>query len=155
MGKIIIGLILGAVLTAAVGWNLMPGMMLKETVSPFGIDETVSKIKEGVPEKNWVVASVKPLHKSIKKHGGGDLSPVMLVNLCNADHAFSILKNDADKKLSVFMPCTISVYEKSDGKAYIGYMNARLLGDMFGGNVAKVMAEVSTDQLSFIDFAIK
>ena len=34
------------------------------------------------------------------------------------------------------MPCTISVYEKSDGKTYIGSMNAGLLGRVFGGTVA-------------------
>jgi uncharacterized protein (DUF302 family) len=49
------------------------------------------------------------------------------------------------------MPCTISVYEKSDGKAYIGSMNAGLLGKMFGGTVAEIMGEkVADDQQAFI-----
>jgi uncharacterized protein (DUF302 family) len=51
------------------------------------------------------------------------------------------------------MPCTISVYEKKDGKTYIGTMNAGLLGDMFGGTVTTVMKEVASDQQSFIAFS--
>ena len=146
------GIIIGIILTAIVGWNVMPSMMINESASPYGVDETVERIKSNAIAKGWVIPSVQPLHKSIKKHGGGDIPPVMLVNLCQANHAFNILKNDKDRKISVFMPCTMSVYEKSDGKTYIGTMNVGLLGKMFGGNVAEVMVEVATDQQSFISF---
>ena len=151
--KVISGFIIGVLFTGIIGWNMMPGMMLHENVSPYGTEETVNRIKENAIKKGWVVPSIKPLHKSIKKHGGGDLPPVMLVNLCQAKHAYNILKNEPDRKISVFMPCTISVYEKADGKTYIGTMNAGLLGKMFGGNVAVVMEEVAADQQSLIEFA--
>jgi uncharacterized protein (DUF302 family) len=53
--------------------------------------------------------------------------------------------------MSVFMPCTISVYEKSDGKASIGTVNAGLLGRMFGGTVAEIMGKkVAADQKIFV-----
>lgn len=151
----IIGVLVGAVLIGIAGWNMMPGMMLKENQSPFGIEETVKKISDNALAKGWVVPSVKPLHKSIEKHGGGTIPPVMLVNLCQAHHAFNILEQDVNKKMSVFMPCTISVYQKSDGKAYIGTMNAGLLGKMFGGRIAEIMVDVAADQQSFIAFAKK
>lgn len=49
------------------------------------------------------------------------------------------------------MPCTISVYEKSDGRVYIGTMNAALLGRMFGDTVAETMNEkVAADQRKII-----
>ncbi len=51
------------------------------------------------------------------------------------------------------MPCTISVYEKSDGKTYIGHMNAGLMGGMFGGDVAEVMGVVDGQQHDFLSFA--
>jgi len=148
------GFVLGVALLGAVGWTAMPGMMLKEAVSPYGLQETVDKISENAKQAGWVVAGVKPLHKSVKKHGGGDVLPVMLVNLCQANHASSILSQDADRVVSVMMPCTISVYQKQDGKTYIGYMNAGLLGQMFGGNVANVMGTVSGEQQGFIAFAL-
>ncbi len=152
----IIGAIVGAGLLAAAGWKMMPGMMLKEYQSPYGIEETVERISDNAIKKGWVVADVKPLHKSVIKNGGGKLPPVMLVNLCEANHAYNILQDDNNKIVSVMMPCTISVYQKADGKAYIGTMNAGLLGKMFGGVVAEVMGkQVAADQLSFIDFATK
>jgi uncharacterized protein (DUF302 family) len=151
---IVSGFVLGAVLLTLVGWTTMPSMMLKEAVSPYGLEETVEKIRQNALDAGWVVASVKPLHKSVKKHGGGDVLPVMLVNLCEAHHASSILNVDADRVISVMMPCTISVYQKQDGKTYIGYMNAGMMGTMFGGNVAKVMGTVSEQQQGFIAFAL-
>mgnify|MGYP001815675599 FL=1 len=151
--SILLGFVLGTIATGTVVWNVMPGMMLEERLSPYSVDETVNKIKENAISKGWAVPSVKPLHKSILKHGGGEVEPVMLVNLCQPNHAFNILSEDDNKKISVFMPCTISVFQKSDGKTYIGNMNAGLLGSMFGGTVAEVMAEVSVEQQAFIEFA--
>jgi len=150
----ILGAIIGAVLLGIVGWKMMPGMMLVEYQSPFNVEETVKKISDNALAKGWVVSGVKPLHKSIAKHGGGNTLPVMLVNLCEAHHASRLLKKDENRIVSVMMPCTISVYEKSDGKAYIGTMNAGLMGKMFGGEIAAVMSgPVATDQQSFIQFA--
>jgi len=152
--KFALGVVFGAVLLALAGWQTMPTMMLHETVSPYDIDKTVATIKQNALDAGWVVAGVKPLHKSVKKHGGKPVLPVMLINLCEAHHASSILGVDADRRLSVMMPCTISVYTKQDGKTYIGTMNAGLMGQMFGGNVATVMSKVSEQQESFIAFAM-
>lgn len=155
MNKVIngvLGFAGGIILTAAIGWTMMPGMMINEAVSPYGMEKTVTLIKEKALAKGWVVPSVAPLHKSVKKHGGGDVLPVMLVNLCQANHAAKVLGNDDARKVSVFMPCTISVFTKADGKTYISSMNAGLLGSMFGGIVDEVMTEVSVAQQSFISF---
>lgn len=154
MKSTIIGFVLGVIITAIVGWSVMPNMMLKETQSPYSVEETVAKIKVNAEAKGWVVPSVSPLHQSIKKHSGGKrvIPPTMLVNLCNAEHAYKAIAQDDNKKISVFMPCTISVYEKNDGTTWIGYMNAKLLGDMFGGAVAETMTEVNADQQDFIKF---
>lgn len=151
--KYVIGFILGAVAFGITGWNIMPGLMLKEIPSPYSVNETVEKISANAKAAGWVVAGVKQLHKAVKKHGGGDIRPVNLIDLCEAHHAFKILKDDENKKLSVFMPCTISVYEKSDGKTYVGTMNAELLGKMFGGTIAHVMGvEVAAQQKQFVAF---
>lgn len=154
MKKIIAGFVLGILVTIFIVVSLMPNMMLKEAKSPYSINETVAKIKANAESKGWVVPSIKPLHKSIKKHSNGKniLPPVVLVNLCNANHAYNSLVKDKNKKISVFMPCTISVYEKTNGTVWVGYMNAGLLGNMFGGDIATIMSEVDIDQQSFINF---
>jgi len=151
--SLLAGIVVGILLTAGAGWMMMPGMMLKEYKSPYGVEESVEKIKENALAEGWVVANVMALDKSVKQHGGGDLSPVRLVNLCEANHAYNILKGDDTKIVSVMMPCTISVYQKTDGKTYIGAMNAGLLGKMFGGIVAEVMGgTVAKQQQEFIRF---
>ncbi|MGV6808630.1 MAG: DUF302 domain-containing protein [bacterium] len=153
MGSFALGIVAGIALTAVIGWTVMPSMMLKEHLSPYGVDETVAKIKQNAEAKGWVSPSVSSIHKSIKKHGVGDLPPVQLVNLCEPHHAYNILKSDENKIVSVMMPCTVSVYEKSDGKTYIGTMNTDLLGRMFGGDIAEIMGQqVSKDQQDFIRF---
>jgi len=151
--SLLIGVIVGILLTAGAGWMMMPGMMLKEYQSPYGVDETVATIKKNAVDEGWVVVNVMPIDQSVKKHGGGDLPPVRLVNLCQADHAFNILKGDDTKVVSVMMPCTISVYQKADGQTYVGAMNAGLMGKMFGGVVAEVMGDkVAKQQKQFIRF---
>ncbi len=122
----------------AAGIAKMPFIM--EKPSPLSAEATVEAIKANVEKMApWTVSGVKPLHQSIKKHGGPDVRPVYLVEICNPMHSGAMLQNDGDMWSSVMMPCTVSVYQKSDGKAYIGYMNARMVGMMFGGKIAEVM----------------
>ena len=156
ISSLLIGFLGGLIFTGILGWLIMPGLMLIEHQSPFGVEETVKRISDNAISEGWVVSGVTSLHKSVKKHGGGDLLPVKLINLCQANHAYNILKNDDSRIVSVMMPCTISVYQKSDGKTYVGTMNAKLLGTMFGGTVAEVMGgEVAEQQQKFIAFVNK
>jgi len=150
---IVLSVVFGAVLVAVAGWLSMPRLMIREIASPYDLDQTVETIKQNALVAGWVVPSITPMHESVKKNGGGTVLPVMLVNLCEAHHASHILSVDGDRKLSVMMPCTISAYNKQDGGTYIGYMNASLMGWMFGGNIARVMSAVSKQQQSFIAFA--
>jgi uncharacterized protein (DUF302 family) len=150
--SMIIGLLVGIILTGLIVWNMMPSMMLNEKVSPLNLDDTVNKIMENATAIGWN-ASRKDLYKSIEKHGGGVVKPVVLVDLCQAQHASKILNDDDARIVSVMMPCTVSVYVKEDGKAYVGFMNAGLLGKAFGGVVATVMGgDVAADQKKFLTF---
>lgn len=156
-----IGFVVGIIGTGLAVWMMAPGMMLVEIKSPYGPDKSVQMIQKEMKKLNkeqdvsWVNPDVKPLHKSIKKHGAGDLRPIYLVNLCEPHHAKRILGGDNRKKMSVMMPCTVTVYEKSNGDTYIGYMNAGIMGRLFGGVVAEVMGEVAAQQEEFFTFATK
>ena len=155
---LLLGIFLGVVLTlllvGAGAFLVFPKLMLHERPSPFGLDETVEKITQTALATGWVVQSVVELDQSMKKNGGGDVLPVRLVNLCEARHAARILRDDSARKMSVLMPCTISVYQKADGRAYIGTLNSGLLARFFGGVVARVMGgPVSADQARFTAFA--
>jgi hypothetical protein len=76
---------------------------------------------------------------------------VRLVNLCQAKHAAAIMRDDTARRVSVLMPCTISVYEKSDGSVWIGAMNPGLIAPFFGGVIAEIMGgPVAREQAAFI-----
>lgn len=147
----IAGAVAGATLMLNTGCSLK-GMMVHEHVSPYGPDETVDKIVANAKSIGWVVAGVKPLDKSVMKHGGPKLPPIHLINLCNATHAGNILIHDDERYASVMMPCTVSVYTKADGKTYVTHVRADKMGSMMGGEVAKVMSEVAVDQDKMLEF---
>ena len=144
------GFLLGALLL--VGGCSLKGMMVEERVSPYGLDETVDRISSKALEMGWVVSGVKKLDQSIKKHGGPEVLPVRLVELCNAKHAGRLMQGDEYRYSSVMMPCTISVYTKQDGKTYVTNMRASRMGSAMGGTVSDVMDEVDADQQKMLEF---
>ena len=134
---VIISLIAGVVLTAFVGLKMFPDMMLIEVVSPYGFEDTLEKLKKKAKDLGWKVPKKWPknFQKNLKRTTKIDVGPVTVLKMCEVDAAAGILIHDELKILSVFMPCSIAVYEKSDGKVYIGIMNMDMLGLVFGEKV--------------------
>ena len=129
----------------------LPGLVLPEVRSAHGLDDTVTRLTDAAKAAGWVVQSIIELEKSIEKNGGGVVRPVRLVNICQAKHAARIMNDDTARRASVLMPCTISVYEKSDGSIWVGAMNPGLIAPFFGGVVAQVMGgPVAREQAAFI-----
>lgn len=141
------GVVLGIGLVAGLAFALLPRLMLPERPSRFPLDETITRLADAARAAGWVVQSIVELEKSIEKNGGGIVRPVRLVNLCQAQHAARIMRVDAARRVSVLMPCTISVYEKSDGSVWVAAMNPGLVAPFFRGVIAEVMGgAVSTEQ---------
>ena len=86
---------------------------------------------------------------------GDDALPVLMIEACSTKYSGPILKSDQTRFLSILMPCKISVYKKSDGKVYVGTMNAGLMGRMFGSMVGDIMVNVAEDQKKFLSFDAK
>lgn len=153
MSPLVILLALAALCVVCV-WLLrraIPRLLLPEALSAYGLEETVTRLTEAAKAAGWVVQSLVELEKSIEKNGGGVVRPVRLVNLCQAKHAARIMHDDTARRVSVLMPCTISVYEKSDGSIWIGAMNPGLIAPFFGGVVAEIMGgPVAREQAAFI-----
>ena len=132
---------LSAVVAAA------PRMLIEEHQSAFAIDETVERLSDAAKAEGWTVAGVRKLDENIAKNGGPRLRPVRIVELCQPHYAGALLEEDENGRLSAMMPCTISVYEKSDGRAYVAAFNVSLLGPLLGGKAANVFEKsVAPDQ---------
>ncbi|MDD5297351.1 MAG: DUF302 domain-containing protein [Rhodocyclaceae bacterium] len=153
MWKILAGLVFGVAVALFGGYSYFPSLMFTERVSPFGVEETVARIQQNIQASNkgWTLSGLRNAAKPIEKDGGNVL-PVLMIEACSTRYSGPILKDDTLRFLSILMPCKISVYKKSDGKVYIGTMNASLIGAMFGSKVGTIMKEVAEDQQSFLKF---
>ena len=152
----LLGVLVGAVALGVTLKATVAGLMVREHASPSSVEETVARIQKAAEAEGWKVLGVRKLHESVKQHAGLDIRPVHVVELCHPAHAGKILAEDSARTVSVFMPCSIAVYEKADGKAYVAATNAALLGRAFGGVVSEVMAgPVAEAQGRFVDAATK
>jgi len=157
MFKSFIGFLVGIAVVAVAGYKMMPHMMFNETVSPFGLEETVARIQHNIQdnpvlkEHGWSLSGLRNPAKAVQTDGGNVL-PVMMIEACSTKYSGPILKEDTVRFLSILMPCKISVYKKQDGKVYIGTMNAGLMGMMFGPLVGEIMGKVAEDQKLFLEF---
>jgi len=152
MKNLLIGIIIGAVLALVGVVKIMPKLMMAEMQSPMGYEETIAQLQDNVTNAGWQVSALMRLDKSLAKEGKTVL-PVASFKICHPDHAETVLKDDDARFLAVMMPCSIAVYEKADGKTYVATMNSGLMGKMFGGTAAEVMAgPVAEETAEFIKF---
>lgn len=140
----LVTLVIGGAVALFVGVSMLPNMMLKEIPSPLGFEETLEQVEANAKGMGWKVPKKwkANFQRNFQKIVGVDIGPNKLLKMCEPKAAASILKHDEYKKLSVMMPCTIAVYEKSDGKTYISVMNLKFMSMMYGGDVAAIMDEI-------------
>ena len=142
---VLFSFIAGAVVVAAIGFYSLPGLMITEIPSPYSFEETLEKIEANAKAEGWKVPKKWKIdfQKNLKYVTKIDIGPNKLLKMCEPKAAVDILIHDELKRLSVMMPCTIGVYEKSDGKTYITIMNMKILGLLFGDVVDEITTELA------------
>jgi uncharacterized protein (DUF302 family) len=153
MLKVVGGFFAGAVVFGLLVYSFTSSLMFREIPSPFGVEETVARIQQNIQNtgNGWALSGLRNAAKPIEADGGNVL-PVLMIEACSTKYSGPILKDDSYRFLSNLMPCKISVYKKSDGKTYIGMMNAGFMGWMFGAKVGWIMSHVAADQAKFLQF---
>lgn len=129
-------------------------LLVTEVPSPLGFDETLAHIESRARELGWKVPKKwkANFHKNFKKIVGKDIGPMRLLKMCEPKIAADLLEADKNKYLSVMMPCTFAVYQKSDGNVYIAMMNLKLVGLALGGDVIPAMNAAWPDMLKMVEF---
>ncbi len=153
--SLLVGLLVGSLVTGVVIWKIMPGMMLEVKESNYPLEETVSRIEQVAKDSNWQVPKIYNLQNSLHEAGYDDFGSLRVLSMCQADHAYKILTDDNNKKVSSMMPCRIGVYEDSDGKVFISRMNIGLMSKMFGGTIETVMGKVAAEEDRMLEGIIK
>ncbi len=129
-------------------------LLVTEIESPLGFDETLEHIESKAREIGWKVPKKwkANFQKNFSKIVGKDIGPMRLLKMCEPFIAADLLQADENKYLSVMMPCTFAVYQKSDGKVYVAMMNLKLFGMALGGDVIPAMEKAWPDMLKMVQF---
>ena len=166
--KVIVSLIIGAILGIAalqipavqqmIGQSVAPPLasqMLIEKQSPLGFEETLEKLEANAKAAGWKVPSKWKVNfqRNLMKVTGEDIGPNRVLKMCEPKAAVKILVHDQYKVLTTMMPCTIAVYEKSDGKTYISLMNMKMLGMMYGGVISDIANELAPQMDKMVDLS--
>jgi uncharacterized protein (DUF302 family) len=142
---IIIGLVLGIILTFVMIMKSFPGMMIQTFKSNLDYSETVRMIEKKAVENGWAVAKIYNMEKRMKKAGFEDAARVKIIELCHVQHSNDILSVEDDMYIAAIMPCRVAVYEKKNGDVFISKMNIGLMSKFFGDNVEEVMGQVAEE----------
>lgn len=144
------GIVLGIVLTAFTGWQMMPGMMLTIHESRYSdVDQTCQELRKAIEATGWNCPAIRDMNKAMAKHGIQFDRPVRIVELCKGEYAHDVLQDNPE--VLTLMPCAFGVYQGQDDKVYISGMNTGLMGKMFGGTIAEVMGtRVARDEVAIL-----
>ena len=123
--------------------------LIVESQSLFSFEATIIKLNTIIIDAGWKLPAVHDLQATIKNYGK-DILPIKVFEICHPKHSSRLLELDDERIVSTFMPCRISVYEKSDGKTYISRFDGKRLSAMFGGLVEEVMTEANSEMEEMI-----
>lgn len=116
---------------------------LIENESKYNFMETVDSLNKLGNQNGWKIITIHDLQKSLKKNGKEVLS-INIIEFCNPEYSYAVLKEDISKQVSALMPCRISVYEKSDGRTYISRINPAFLS-VYNNGEDTAMAKAISD----------
>jgi uncharacterized protein (DUF302 family) len=131
----------------------MGPMFIQEMTSPYGFDETVTTVVENARGRGWLVPETYDFQKSLIAHGHADPGRLTVIKLCSPALASRMFAADDSKYVSVMAPCSISVYEKSDGRTYLSAMDMGLMSTLIGGEVGSVLNEIAREDAEIVRFA--
>lgn len=151
MIKFLIGLFSGVLLALILFVIFLPSMMVEVEKSKLSFDDTVNAIQDKALANNWQVPKIYDIQASLVKSGYQDMTKLKILSMCQPDHAYGILSDDANKMVSSMMPCRIGVFEDKDGEVFISRMNIRLMSKLFGGTIETVMGKVAGEESRMLE----
>ncbi len=111
-----------------------------------GFEEAAVAVLASVEKQGWAVFSVYDLHERLAAKGFSHRR-LKVIEICNARHSDSILKQDA--LASLCMPCRINVIETEEGTVIAG-MRPSVMASIFPAVRKEAAAAVEKDLLAII-----
>ncbi len=138
----------GSLVSADQGGSASADFLI-EKKSPLGFEETISKLKSNAKALGWKVPKkwAKNFQKNLKHVTKVDIGRNLVVEMCEPQAAVDLLIHDKYKKFLAMMPCSIAIYEKSDGAVYVSLMNLRMFSKVFEGKEIADLVEKLAPQM--------
>jgi uncharacterized protein (DUF302 family) len=121
-------------------------LFILKSQSPFDFDTTVSKLKENIKAEGWLVPTSYNYQKMILDAGYNDINRHEVIELCTPKWASKLLSKDETKQLSVMLPCVFTVFQRTDGKVFVAWMNNSFMARFIGGFIGSVMGPASGEE---------
>jgi len=151
--SILMGFLTGVIFSGIVVSISSGEMMVREFKSPYDFEKTVSVMTDQINNSTgWHVTDIIDQNQEIINIGGSSIGNYKIIKYCNGVYSGRMLKVDDQKKLGNMMPKTFAVYEKTNGQVYVSTMNGAIMGKLFGGEVEKIIEEVSLEVEGMMGF---
>ncbi|MCF8391576.1 MAG: DUF302 domain-containing protein [Bacteroidales bacterium] len=151
--SVIFGFIAGIIFSGVVISISSGEMMVREFKSPYDFEKTVEVMANQINNsEGWHVTDIIDQNQEIISTGGSPIGNYKIIKYCSGKYSGRMLKVDDQKKMGNMMPKTFAVYEKSNGQVYISTMNGAVMGKFFGGEVEKIIEEVSLEVEAMMGF---
>lgn len=112
------------------------------------VDEAVAAIEAKTQEKGFRVLHIHDVEATLTAKGF-TIEPMKIIEICNAKFASQVLAKD--KKISLMLPCPISVFVEG-GKTYISALKPRVLADYYpDASIEEIAGEVEKIVISLVN----
>ena len=114
------------------------------------VDEAVAAVEAKAQEKGFRVLYVHDVQATLSAKGF-DIEPMKIIEICNAKFANQVLAKD--KKISLMLPCPISVFVEH-GRTFVSAFKPRVLSDYYPGeDIEELAGEVEKIVISLVEEA--
>jgi len=151
--SVLIGFLVGVIFSGIVISISSGEMLVREFKSPYDFEKTVEVMANQINNaEGWKVTDIIDQNQVIINTGGSSIGNYKIIKYCSGKYSGRMLKVDDQKKMGNMMPKTFAVYEKSNGQVYVSTMNGAVMGKFFGGEVEKIIEEVSLEVEGMMGF---
>lgn len=128
-------------------------LMIRELPSPLPFEATVNTLTaniNGTP--GWHIFNTVDQGGEITVHGGDSIGRMTILQFCHGPFASQMFSDEARRRMSVFSPRSVSVYEKADGKTCVAIMNGDLMMKFTPPATRAIIREVARDVKGMLAF---
>ena len=146
------GILWGITLTFIAGVCYLRHNLIQEIPLEDNFAQAANKVGPTAQKYGWQVSyNDCGLPRLVEDH------PVEVYRFCKSRYAYELLQNEEDRKIACILPCSISIYRKSDGVTYLSKLNMPLITQLLGGSSILIFQEkISPEQRAIMShFAVK